>query len=112
MKTTKILLLGAAVATFSLAAFAGTGAYALKASNETAKLVPADVPVVVLTWVDSATSISPRAQANQIKVVQGAAETSVLALACRKDMVASPKAVAECASHATMPGCIKVALLK
>ena len=110
MKTTKVLLLGAVVAAFSFSAFAGTGAYSLKAAASQPSV--ADTTVTTIAYVDSAPPISPRAQANQTKVVKGAANEQTSALACRKNMVASPKAVAECASHATMPGCMTVALLK
>lgn len=112
MKINKVLLLGAAVAAFTFAAFAGTGASALKPANETAKIVPADTQVVVLTRVDSATPISPRAQANQSTAIKGTNDNQDSTLACRKNMVASPKAVAECSSHATMPGCTTVAAMK
>jgi hypothetical protein len=112
MKTTKVLLLGAAVAAFSFASFAGTGANALKPSNETAKIVPADTQVVVLTRVDSATPISPRAQANQSTAIKGTSDNQNSTLVCRKNMVASPKAVAECSSHATMPGCTPATAMK
>jgi hypothetical protein len=112
MKTTKVLLLGAMVAAFSFSAFAGTGAALLKASASSNINSPAETPAITVAYVNSATPISPRAQANQIKVVQGADNDQTSARGCRNNMVASPKAVAECASHATMPGCVTVAPLK
>jgi len=83
---TKVLLLGAVVAAFSFSTFAADAL------------------------------LSPRAQGNQIKVVSGMANDQNPALECRNNMVASPRAVAECGSHTTMPccmpGCMKVAPLK
>ena len=112
MKTTKVLLLGAVVAAFSFTAFAGTGAYLLKASAASNIQAAADTTVTTIAYVNFTTPISPRTQANQSKVIQGASNDQTSALACRKNMVASPKAVAECASHATMPGCVSIAALK
>jgi hypothetical protein len=108
----KILVLGAVITAFALTSFAGSGAALLRlpaAGNQTA---PVNVSVTTIAYVDATAPISPRAQANQIKVVKGVASDLNPALDCRKNMVCSPKAVAECSSHATMPGCITVAMLK
>lgn len=115
MKTTKILLLGAAVAAFSLTAFAGSnGAYLLKASVASNIYRPADTTVTTIAYVDSGSALlTPRAAGNQIKVLKGTNNDSNSTLACRNMMSTSnPKAVAECNSHATMPGCVTVAPLK
>jgi len=61
---------------------------------------------------DTSALLSPRAIGNQSKIVQGVANESNPALACAKAMTASPKAISECASHTTMPGCVTVAPLK
>jgi hypothetical protein len=107
----KILVLGAAVAAFTFTSYAQSGA-AAQLRSPAANPSVADATITTIAYVNSVTPISPRAQANQSKIIQGTADTSGLALACRKGMVASPKAVAECASHATMPGCTTVAMLK
>jgi len=84
MKTTKVFLLGAVVAAFASTSFAAEPLH------------------------------SPRAQANQIKVVKGTNRDANPALACEKTMAGSPKAVAECTSHTTMPACnpVTIASLK
>lgn len=58
--------------------------------------------------------LSPRAQGNQIKVLAGTNGDVNPALACAKSMTASPRAITECSSHTTMPGCQQpsVAVLK
>jgi curli biogenesis system outer membrane secretion channel CsgG len=56
--------------------------------------------------------LSPRAKDNQTKLASGTANDSNPALACRKAMTGSPKAVAECSSQTTMPGCLKMAASK
>ena len=105
MKTTKVLLLGAVVAAFTFTSYAGTGAAALLRSQPASQPNVADATVITIAYVDQATPISPRAQANQSKIIKGTNDTDV-AMDCRKNMVNSPKAVAECASHANMPGCV------
>jgi hypothetical protein len=109
----KVLLLGVVVAAFSFSAFAGTGAYSLKPSAAGNLNGSADTTVTTIAYVDSTTApISPRALANQGRIVQGAANDQDSMMGCRQNMVASPKAVAECAAHATMPGCAKLATVK
>jgi hypothetical protein len=114
MKTTKVLLLGAAVAAFTFTAFAGTGAYLLKAPAASNGNSPADTTLTTIAYVDSTPAfLTPRAQGNQAKVIKGTNNDSNSTLACRNMMSTSnPKAVAECNSHATMPGCVTVAPLK
>ena len=108
MKTTKVLLLGAVVAAFSFTALAQSGAAAfLRAPilREPVSNTPAVEPVTI-TYVNSSSALlSPRAKGNEIKVVKGVANDSNPALACRNNMAGSPKQVAECISHTTMPGC-------
>ena len=106
----KVLLLGAVVAAFSFSAFAGTGAALLKASATGKTSHAAETPAITIAYVNaSPVPLSPRAQANQIKVVQGVASDRNPALECRNTMVASPRAVAACAQSVTMPGCMKLA---
>jgi hypothetical protein len=117
MKTTKVLLLGAVVTAFSFTAFAQGGAAAfLRAPilHDPVSTTPAVEPVTI-TYVNSSSALlSPRAQGNEIKVVKGVANDTNPALACRNTMIGSPKAVAECSSHTTMPACnpVTVAPLK
>lgn len=110
---TKVLVLGAVVAAFSLTAFAGTnGAYLLKASANSVK-APADTTVTTIAYVETTPALlSPRAAGNQIKVVQGVVNDVNPALVCRNTMIGSPRAVAECSSHTTMPACVTIAPLK
>jgi hypothetical protein len=113
MKTSKVLLLGAVITAFSFSAFAGTGAYLLKASADGNINRSADNTVTTITYVDSTSAqLTPRAASNQGKVVKGTNNDANPALECQKNMVGSPKAVTECSSHTTMPGCVKVATMK
>jgi len=113
---TKVLLLGAVVAAFSFTSFATDAPFSARAQANQIKVVPRSVaaPASTIAYVDGTASaqLSPRAQANQIKVVKGTASDRNPALECVKNMVGSPKAVAECSSHTTMPGCMKVATIK
>ena len=110
--TTKVLLLGVAVAAFSFTSFAGSGAATLLRLPDTSQPSAANATVTTIIYVGSTAPISPRAQANQTKIIKGMANDSNPALDCRRNMVGNPKAVAECASHATMPGCVKTAMSK
>ncbi len=113
MKTTKVLLLGAVVAAFSATAFAGTGAYQLLSNAGSNVSRSADNSVTTIAYVDSAASLqTPRAAGNLGKIVKGTNSDVNPALDCKKNMAGSPKAVAECSSHTTMPGCMKVASAK
>jgi hypothetical protein len=115
MKTSKVLLLGAVITAFSFSAFAGTGAYLLKASADSNINRSADNTVTTITYVDSTSAqLTPRAASNQSKIVKGSNSDVNPALACAKTMGGSPKQVAECSSHATMPDCkpVTVAPLK
>ncbi len=55
-------------------------------------------------------TVSPRAVSNQIKTVAGTSNDVNPAIACAKNMNGTPKAVSECLSHTTMPGCQTVAV--
>ena len=54
--------------------------------------------------------VSPRAAGNQIVTVAGQSNEVNPAVACAKNMNGTPKAVAECTSHTTMPACRTVAV--
>jgi hypothetical protein len=58
----------------------------------------------------STATISPRAAGNQIVTVAGQSNEVNPAIACAKNMNGSPRAVAECVSHTTMPGCNPIAV--
>ena len=106
---TKILVLGVVVTSFAFASFAGTGAAGLRPTASSNPVIPA-APATTVAHVNSAAAISPRALGNQSTVIKGTAASSNSALACRRNMVDSPKAVAECASHANMPACAAIAM--
>jgi hypothetical protein len=112
MKTTKVLLLSAVVSASSFTTFAGTGAYQLLPQSASQPKL-ADNTVTTIAYVDSAATLqTPRAASNPSKIVKGTNSEVNPALECKKVMVGSPKAVAECSSHTTMPGCAKVASAK
>jgi len=113
---TKVLLLGAVVAAFSLTSFATDASLSPRTQANQIKVVPSSVttPTTTIVYVEGTASaqLSPRAHANQIKIVQGVAQDRNPALDCVKNMVGSPKAVGECSSHTTMPGCKKMVAMK
>ena len=55
-------------------------------------------------------TVSPRTFGGQIKTVAGTSNDVNPAIACAKGMNGTPKAVAECTSHTTMPSCKPVTL--
>ncbi len=113
---TKVLLLGAVVTAFALTSFAAEPLLSPRAKDNQIKIVTSSIDTQggTVTYVTSVSPalLSPRAQANQIKVVKGTNNDINPAAVCQKTMTGSPKAVAECASHTTMPGCVTVAPLK
>lgn len=50
-------------------------------------------------------TVSPRAAGNQLTTVAGTNNDVNQAIACAKNMTGTPRAVAECTSHTTMPAC-------
>lgn len=112
---TKVLVLGAVITAFAFTSFAAEPLLSPRAKDNQIKIVKSSVetPTVTVAYVDSSAALlSPRAKDNQIKVVKGVANDVNPALVCQKTMTGSPKAVAECSSHTTMPGCVTVAPLK
>lgn len=108
MKTTKVLLLGAVVTAFAFTSFAVEPLLSPRAAGNQIKQVGSSVDTVTTTiaYVDSGSALlSPRAAGNQIKVVKGSINDVNPALVCLKTMSGSPRNVAECNSHTTMPGC-------
>jgi hypothetical protein len=111
---TKILLLGMVVTAFAVTSFAAEPLLSPRAAgNQIKHNGSVDTTTITVDYVDSGHALlSPRAQGNQIRVVKGTDHDVNPARACQKNMIGSPKAVAECSSHTTMPGCMKVAQLK
>jgi hypothetical protein len=112
---TKVLLLGAVVTAFAFTSLATEPLLSPRAAGNQIKHASSLVatPTVAAAYVYSNTALlSPRAAGNQIKVVQGVDNDINPALACRNSMNGTPRTVAECSSHTTMPGCITVALEK
>jgi hypothetical protein len=106
----KFLLLGAAIAAFTFTSFASDTLLSPRAAcnqNKIVSAVPLAQPVPA-----SAVLLSPRGQDNQITGAKGVASDFNPAVVCAKTMNGSPKAVSECTSHTTMPGCMAVAALK
>lgn len=117
MKTTKILVLGAAVTAFAFTSFAAEPLLSPRAAGNQIKTATSSVDTTTVTkaYVDSgAALLSPRATANQNKTLKGTTAEVNPALACQKTMNGTPKAVAECTSHTTMPACqpVTVAMVK
>lgn len=103
----KILLLGAAVAAFTFTSFAADALLSPRAAGNKIKVVPG------ITAAQPAPAnvslLTPRAADSQIKTVAGVVNDPNPAVACRNSMNGTPKAVAECSSHTTMPACMTVA---
>jgi len=112
---TKVLLLGAVITAFAVTTFAAEPLLTPRATGNQIKTVssPAETPSATITYVDSNSALlTPRAAGNQIQVAKGGNNDVNPALACQKTMGGSPKLVAECTSHTTMPGCVTIAPLK
>jgi len=109
---TKVLLLGAVVAAFTVSTHAAEPLLTPRAAGNQISNVT-ETPTTTITYVDSNNAVlTPRAAGNQAKVVKGANIDANMALDCKKNMGGSPKAVAECSAHTTMPGCTMVAMDK
>lgn len=111
---TKILL-GAIVAAFTLTSFAAEPLLSPRAAGnqiKTASSVDAS-PAITIAYVGSTSALlSPRAAGNQLRVVKGAANDVTPAAFCRANMGGTPRAIAECSSHANMPDCACVAVAR
>ena len=115
MKTTKLLVLGAVVAAFSFTSFAAESLRSPRAQDNQIKTVRTSgaTQTTTVAYASPASALlSPRAQANQTKIVAGVVSDRNPGQDCRSTMVGSPKAVAECGSHTTMPGCAKLTAMK
>lgn len=108
MKTLTFLL-GAGVAAFTFASVATEPLLSPRAAGNQIRVIsqPTQAASTSILHVDAQSALrSPRAAANQIKVVKGSVTNANPALACLKMMKGTPKAVAECSSHANMPDCV------
>lgn len=113
----KVLLLGAVVTAFAFTSFATEPLLSPRAAgNQITRSANSNyVETQDLTSIRVAAGapiLSPRAAGNQIKVAEGVYNDTNPVLFCQKTMIASPRTVAECSSHTTMPGCMALAPLK
>jgi hypothetical protein len=112
---TKVLLLSAVVTAFAATSFAAEPLLSPRAQANQIVTTPASAGIAVPApvYVASAPALlSPRAQANQIQKVRGTDNNFNPALACRRMMSGSPKAVAACSDNPAMPGCQTVTAMK
>ena len=82
----------------------------MKTRNLLLTLGAAAFAAITINATASDTLLSPRAAGNQIVTVAGQSNEVNPAVACAKNMNGTPKAVAECTSHTTMPACKPMAV--
>jgi hypothetical protein len=108
----KVLIAGAVVAAFAFTSFAAGPLLSPRAKDSQVKVVTSSIDTQggTISYIASESPglLCPRAQAIQSRVVKGVATDANPSLACRNKMSGSPKAVAECSQHTTMPGCMNV----
>jgi hypothetical protein len=111
MKTRNLLLtIGAvAFATVAINASAADTLLSPRAAGNQIQRVSGTANDVNLVNPTGATA-SPRTLANQTKTVAGVNNDVNPAIACAKNMNGTPKTVAECISHTTMPVCKPMAV--
>jgi hypothetical protein len=112
---TKVLLLGAVITAFAISSFAAEPLLSPRAAGNQIKHLSSSVAATTttITYSDASSAfLSPRAAGNQIRTVKGFDNDVNAAVACRNSMGGTPKTVAECSSHTTMPGCVSIALAK
>jgi hypothetical protein len=112
---TKFLLLGAVVTAFAFTSFATEPLLSPRTAGNQITRSANYVETQDLTSIRVAAGepiLSPRAAGNQIKVAKGVYTDTNPVLFCQQTMIASPRTVAECSSHTTMPGCMALAPLK
>jgi hypothetical protein len=104
---TRNLLITIGVAAFAAITSNATASNALlspRAAGSQIQQVSGTANAVNLVSANTAT-VSPRGAGNQIATVAGTSSDVNFAVACAKSMNGTPKAVAECTSHTTMPSC-------
>jgi hypothetical protein len=106
MKTRNLLItLGAAAfAAITINATASNALLSPRAAGSQIQQISGTTGTANLVSASTAT-ISPRAAGNQIVTVAGTLDEANSAVACAKTMNGTPKAVAQCTSHTTMPNC-------
>src|ERR1019366_3816601 len=106
MKTRNLLItLGAAAfAAITLNASASDALLSPRAAGNQIQQISGTTGTANLVSPSTAT-ISPRAAGNQIATVAGQSNDVNPAVACAKNMNGTPRSVAECTSHTTMPAC-------
>jgi hypothetical protein len=111
MKTHNLLItLGAAAfAAIAINATASDSLLSPRAAGNQIQQVSGTASDVNLVSANTA-AVSPRAAGNQIKTVAGTGNDVNPSIACAKNMNGSPRAVTECLSHTTMPGCQTMAV--
>jgi hypothetical protein len=111
MKTRNLLLTigAAAFAAITLNTYAGDAYLSPRAAGNQIQHASGTANDVNLVKTTGAT-VSPRALASQTKTVAGVNNDVNPAIACAKNMNGSPRAVAECVSHTTMPSCNPMAV--
>jgi hypothetical protein len=111
----KVLILGAVVTAFAFTSMATEPLLSPRAAGNQIKFASSSVqaPAPTAAAANSGSALlSPRAAGNQIKVLKDTLTGVNPALFCSRNMVTSPRAAAECASHTTMPGCVTLAQCK
>ena len=110
MKTCNLLLLGAAAfAAITINAFASDAYLSPRAAGNQITHASGTASDANLATASTAT-ISPRAAGNQIVTIAGRSNEVNPAVACAKNMNGTPRSVAECTSHTTMPACKPMAV--
>lgn len=104
MKNSLLLLGAVALAAMTLKATASDALLSPRAATTQIKTVAAPANDVNLAAQNNAL-VSPRAASNAIKTVAGTSNDVNAAAECAKAMNGTPKQVAECTSHTTMPLC-------
>jgi len=106
MKTRNLLItLGAAAfAAITINATASDALLSPRAAGSQIQQISGTTGAANLVSASTAT-IPPRAAGNQIATVAGSSSDVNSAVTCAKTMNGTPKAVAECTSHTTMPAC-------
>ena len=111
MKTRNLLLLGAAAfAAITINASASDAYLSPRAAGNQIKHVSGTNNDPNLVNTTGILLVSPRAAGNQATTVAGTSNDVNPAIACAKNMTASPKAVQACIESGTMSGCKTVAV--
>jgi hypothetical protein len=104
MKNLLLTLGAAALTAMTINATAADTLLSPRAVGNQIKQVSGTANDVNTVIVNTAT-VSPRAAGNQLTTVAGTSNDVNPAIACAKNMNGTPRAVAECVSHTTMPSC-------